>query len=450
MIMKSLFRRQLPNWITLARIAGVGLIFWFTPYASQFWQLLVIHIYIIVCITDFLDGWVARRFNMISDVGKVLDPLADKILVLVFLPLLEMQVITSFPVFIILAREFAIMALRVVGAKQGASVSARFSGKLKTSITLPVCGILLGRVDTTPESIPLLFKPLSWAQAWVITWPSWFISLLIWSVVIVTIWSFLDYFRLFIWQALLSRYNGNTTRAKKAIAVFVPNTFTLLNLCCGIGAVILSWFGHYSMAISLVLSGIMFDAADGSLARKLDVSSALGAKLDSKADILSFGLAPTIVIYKKLSEVALPYAPLLGVVFALLYGGSVVYRLNRFDKGGHSDIFQGLPSPIGAAVVLVAAISPYLSTLVPFISLVIIISGLMVSTIAYMHFRLASRHSLLKYLVVPTAVFFILTLLKLLNTGIPHMFYTYEILFLLTMIYVVSPIFVDPHSTISS
>ena len=78
------------------RIFGVGIIFWMTPYTTNVTQITVILLYTVICLTDFLDGWIARRLKIESELGKILDPLADKILVLLFLPLLEMQVITSF------------------------------------------------------------------------------------------------------------------------------------------------------------------------------------------------------------------------------------------------------------------------------------------------------------------------------------------------------------------
>ena len=136
---------QLANIITVMRIFGVGIIFWMTPYTTNLTQITVIILYTVICLTDFLDGWIARRLKIESELGKILDPLADKILVLLFLPLLEMQVITSFPVFIILAREFAMMGLRVYSVQQGGdSIPAQFTGKLKTAFTFPVCGILFG------------------------------------------------------------------------------------------------------------------------------------------------------------------------------------------------------------------------------------------------------------------------------------------------------------------
>ena len=115
MTKKDKKNKNLANIITLMRILGVGIIFWVTPYKTNYGLILAAMIYTLVCLTDFLDGWVARKLKIVSEWGKILDPLADKILVLVFLPLLEMQVITSFPVFIILAREFTVMGLRQQG-----------------------------------------------------------------------------------------------------------------------------------------------------------------------------------------------------------------------------------------------------------------------------------------------------------------------------------------------
>ena len=63
--------------------------FLMTPYLTNFTQIVVILFYTVICLTDFLDGWVARRLKIESELGKILDPLADKILVLLFLPLLE-------------------------------------------------------------------------------------------------------------------------------------------------------------------------------------------------------------------------------------------------------------------------------------------------------------------------------------------------------------------------
>ena len=183
------------NYITLSRILGVFLILAFVPFHDYMSQLVVVALFMVICFTDFLDGWVARRFDMVTDLGKVLDPLADKILILVFLPLIDMQVINSWPVFVILCREFAIMGLRVYAAKMGWIISASLSGKLKTSFTLLTCGILLCRVPIAllPDATYSFLTPLAVLQQWVLGWPLWVVDGFIWGMVILTLVSFLDY-----------------------------------------------------------------------------------------------------------------------------------------------------------------------------------------------------------------------------------------------------------------
>ena len=351
---------QLANYITVTRIVGVVLIFWITPYSSNLWQLIAILLYILVSTTDFLDGWVARKLNIVSDTGKILDPLADKILVLVFLPLLEMQVITSFPVFIILTREFAIMGLRVVSAKDGTIIPANLSGRFKTAITLPVCGILLARkaVPNT-EIIPPYLEPLNFLVLWVQSWPTWFITMLIWTTVAVTIWSFLDYFGSFLWERFVRRAGGDEKKAKRLIRSLIPNLFSALNLGCGIGATVFAGIAYIPIAVLLILLGTLLDSFDGFLARKLDASSKLGESLDSVADMTTFGIAPACVvgvIFNQETQISI-----LSIGLGLLFFISVYLRLKRFSQSGHSLFFEGLPSPIGAAWISLAGVSHHLS-----------------------------------------------------------------------------------------
>ena len=437
--LETMFKLQnLANIITLTRILGVGFIFWLTPYTTNFIQIIVILIFTLVSATDFLDGWIARKFKIESELGKVLDPLADKILVLVFLPLLEMQVITSFPVFIILAREFAIMALRIVSISKGHDVMpASFSGKLKTAFTLPVCGILLGRVAVSEVSLPLWMTPIEWLRVWVMAWPTWVMTSLVYAVVFVTIWSFLDYFGSFIWQQYVKKYNGDESLAKKAALSLIPNAFSLANLGCGCIASVLAWYGFYQPAVLLVLIGIFLDGIDGSLARKLNAESKLGARLDSNADFMSFGVAPSIVIYTVLSQSLMTW---LSLIIAFLYYASVHYRLRRFDNSGHSDYFDGLPSPVGAALVVVAAISEVLSYDTWFIPIILIVAGLMASSIPYPHLNVANRKRFFRALKIPSMIFLVLTILKLLNLPYAQTWYVYEALFVTTSVYLFFPL----------
>ncbi|MBT5856019.1 hypothetical protein HOH87_05220 [bacterium] len=441
--------RHIANLITMTRILGVGIIFWLTPYETSYGLLVVLSIYILIAFTDYLDGWVARKLSIESDLGKVLDPLADKILVLVFLPLLEMQIITSFPVFIILAREFAIMALRVFSAKEaGVVIPAQFSGKLKTALTLPVCGILLARVPVQ-EAVqsPWLLMPLDWARLWVISWPQSVISLLVYLTVAVTVWSFFEYFDDFIWALYLKKWNGDEDAARRSLRSLIPNAFSFFNLICGASAVGYAAYGHYHTAALLVILGVMFDAVDGSLARRLDAFSSFGASLDSLADFVSFGVAPAVVIYRLISTSSIPFATYAAIGMGLVYYISVHYRLRRFsDSGGHVSYFDGLPSPVGAALVIVAAISPSLSTIYVFLGVVMGSCLLMISRLQYEHLDIAKKERFFRFFRIPGLIFTGLTILKLLEIPFTQKVYAFEILFVLTCIYVISPLFLRPQA----
>ena len=386
--------------------------------------------------TDFVDGYLARRLEIVSDVGKILDPLADKILILVFLPLLQMQAITAFPIFLILAREFIVMALRVFAAKNGLIMGAGFSGKLKTLITLPVCGVLFARIPVLDVPLPAYLVPINLLRSWVFGWPSWVFDGLIWVMVGVTLWSLADYMCSFLWQSYLRRSDGDPKRAKQKLRLLIPNAVTFVNLCCGVLAVIYAWFHLFHSAVLLVLLGTLLDALDGKLARRLNAFSKFGAKLDSKADYVNFGIAPAVVVFQRSMLYGWPLALFLG----LIYYSAVHYRLRRFDQSGHSDYFEGVPSPVGAGLVVLAAISTYLSTAWVFSGIVILLAGLMVSRIPYPHLDVANRETFLRYLRVPILLFLVLTMLQLLQINFAKDLGAYEVLFGLTCTYLVFPV----------
>jgi len=444
----SFYRRQLANIISLLRIVGVCLIFLMTPFDSLEAQLWTIVVFTLVSATDFLDGFIARKLNIVTDLGKVLDPLADKILILVFLPLVLMKVISPFPVFIILTREFAIMALRVLSAKYGTIVAASTGGKFKTALTLPLCGILFGRVliEGSPDTLPTLLLPLYEVMTWVQLWPQWVISTLIWLTVVVTIWSFLEYFAAFLWAKALTDASGDTEAAKKSIRSLIPNAITLGNLILGLIATILGFISDFHYATLIILICIFLDGLDGRVARLLGVSSDLGAKLDSRADHVSFGVAPAVLIYQMVSTFQFAFSEWLAPLLGIGYYFSVHYRLQRFDRnGGHSDCFEGVPSPVGAGLVILMPAAPLLSLPWVFITAVIGISLAMVSRLPYLHSH-ASRGTVLRYLHMPTLTFMGLSALALLPLpfGALSAFRAIPIyiLFTLILLYVVSPAYI--------
>lgn len=135
----------------------------------------------------------------------------------------------------------------------------------------------------------------------------------------------------------------------------IPNALTLANLLAGCVAVVCLLYQHYSAAILLLLAGGLADFADGFVARMLKVQSAIGRELDSLADMVSFGLAPGLMLYMMLqngsgaeaTEVYLPGLP------AFLLTGASALRLAKFNiDSRQTDQFLGLPTPAATMLVV--------------------------------------------------------------------------------------------------
>ncbi|MCI8856868.1 MAG: CDP-diacylglycerol--glycerol-3-phosphate 3-phosphatidyltransferase [Clostridiaceae bacterium] len=130
------------NKITLARIAMIPFFVVFALMEGFQWQAAALALFCIASATDFLDGYIARKYNQVTDFGKFVDPLADKLLVTAALVIFVGQgLLTSWMVFIILAREFIITSLRNVAAAKGQVMAASWSGKVKTCVQ--IAGIIL-------------------------------------------------------------------------------------------------------------------------------------------------------------------------------------------------------------------------------------------------------------------------------------------------------------------
>lgn len=120
--------------ITLARVALIPVFMVLLLLGHTWWALAV---FIIASLTDFVDGYIARHYNQVSDFGKFLDPLADKLLVLAcMLIFIQWGRMPAWAVMIVLAREFAVSGLRMVAAAGGKVLAAGWSGKIKTFSTM--------------------------------------------------------------------------------------------------------------------------------------------------------------------------------------------------------------------------------------------------------------------------------------------------------------------------
>lgn len=129
---------NLPNKLTLMRVLliPVFLVFFLIPGIPCHYLLAMI-VFIAASITDALDGHLARKHNLVTNFGKFLDPLADKVLVMTALAcFVDNQVIGVIAFLIIMMREFMVSGLRLVAANSGTVIAAGFWGKLKTAFTM--------------------------------------------------------------------------------------------------------------------------------------------------------------------------------------------------------------------------------------------------------------------------------------------------------------------------
>lgn len=135
---------NLPNKITVARIAMVPIFIWVVLSGIEHSRLLATLIFIIASVTDFLDGYLARKYELVTDFGKLMDPMADKIMVAsALIALVQIGRISVWPVVIILAREFLITSFRSLAASKGLVIAASIWGKIKTNTQIFAIIILL-------------------------------------------------------------------------------------------------------------------------------------------------------------------------------------------------------------------------------------------------------------------------------------------------------------------
>jgi CDP-diacylglycerol---glycerol-3-phosphate 3-phosphatidyltransferase len=137
---------NLPTWITLSRLLGLPFILYLLNYPTTDNRWLCVGIFVLAAGTDWVDGYLARKLDQVTELGKFLDPLVDKLLVLgTFLALIELQLVPAWGVFIILARELAIAGWRVNPNLTGDSniSGANIWGKLKTVVQIVAIALLI-------------------------------------------------------------------------------------------------------------------------------------------------------------------------------------------------------------------------------------------------------------------------------------------------------------------
>jgi CDP-diacylglycerol--glycerol-3-phosphate 3-phosphatidyltransferase len=158
-----------PNKLTVFRIILVPFFVWALLKKNiSFNFLLAEIIFGLACLTDKLDGKLARKTGQVTVFGKFLDPLADKILVLsAFLCFIEMGLISAVPVIIILFREFIVISVRLLAAKRGQVIAANFWGKLKTVSQMMAVIIFIGLLCLERGSLCSFGSVLFWGNFFV-------------------------------------------------------------------------------------------------------------------------------------------------------------------------------------------------------------------------------------------------------------------------------------------
>lgn len=165
----------------------------------------------------------------------------------------------------------------------------------------------------------------------------------------------------------------------------IPNVFTFINLSCGIISILSVMNEKYALSGAFILLAGLVDRYDGRIARFLNVSSDLGKELDSLADLVSFGVAPSILVYILFNLNSFGPNGLLGYVVLLLFPICGAYRLARFNTTNFDGSFTGVPITIvGCFMALISLILLNLNITAPIYVIVILMiigSYLMVSTL---------------------------------------------------------------------
>ncbi len=169
-------KMNLPNKLTILRVCMIPFFVFFlmTDFLGGFGKYVATAIFVVASFTDMLDGKIARKYNLVTNFGKFMDPLADKLLVCsALICFIELGRISSIIVLIIIARDFIISGFRLVAADKGVVIAAGYWGKLKTVVQMIMIVVVL---------LDIPFAPFEILE-----------QVLIWAALILTIVSLVDY-----------------------------------------------------------------------------------------------------------------------------------------------------------------------------------------------------------------------------------------------------------------
>ena len=137
---------NLPNKLTIMRVILIPFFVFFllSPYFPAYGNYIAVAIFIVASMTDMLDGKIARKYNLVTNFGKFMDPLADKLLVCsAMICLIELDRLAAWIVIVIIAREFIISGFRLVASDNGVVIAASYWGKFKTTFQMLMVIVLI-------------------------------------------------------------------------------------------------------------------------------------------------------------------------------------------------------------------------------------------------------------------------------------------------------------------
>jgi len=153
---------NLPNKLTVLRVMMIPffVVFMLTDLGGSYGKYISLALFVIASMTDWLDGYLARKYHLVTNFGKFMDPLADKLLVCsALICLIELGRLASWIVIVIIAREFIISGFRLVASDNGVVIAASYWGKFKTVFQMAMVILLildLGGIFTVAERIVTL------------------------------------------------------------------------------------------------------------------------------------------------------------------------------------------------------------------------------------------------------------------------------------------------------
>jgi len=200
----------------------------------------------------------------------------------------------------------------------------------------------------------------------------------------------------------------------------IPNIITLCNLSSGVIAILLANRGMLQEAAYMVVLASVFDFFDGFAARLLHVKSAIGKELDSLSDVLSFGVAPTLIMYSLLCQTSINTPVLceisvLPAFIAVLFPCFVALRLAKFNcDERQTTVFHGLPSPAAAFVLISLPFFPIVAySFWIYTGIIVLLCGLTLSDIQLFSLKFTTyniKNNIFRYILITIALFLLILL----------------------------------------